>query len=376
MSARKPARLKLGRKAIFMSICLGILTLASFEGNDRKGSIGVGQGVRIVENPERPLYPPEVFRLEEEYIIPASGKGYQFFRPSQFLLDGSHNLYALDGMDSNIKVFDDHGRFLRIIGSEGVGPMELTRPTGMTITGHRLTIFSPQIARMTVFDLEGRYFDSGHYPLGWSSIRADSLGNLFCMNHARSGEKDTVTLQKHDAGLKFIKEFATQVARPWQPFGGVQSPMFAVTRDDRVIYGFPETYELKAFDNDGRLIVVIRKEHHPIRFPQEEIDFIRKKYHPTKDWDVYPKFHEPFYRIESDDEGRIIVKTIPSLSLGVEDCDVFGRDGRFLATIKLKVNGDRLWTNGRLYEVIEDEEGAFAVRVSKVTWSYPQNSTH
>jgi hypothetical protein len=354
---------------------MGLLSIASYDiCNDWRGSVRLENGVRVVENPEKPLYPPEVFKLQEEYTIKASGEGYLFVRPSQLLLDAFHNLYVRDNRESNIKVFDDHGRFLRIIGSKGVGPAELENPADMTITGNRLTVFSPQIARRTVFDLEGKYLDSGHYPMGLTAIRADSHGNVLCMNITRTEEMETRwCLQKYDANLKFIKEFASQAARPWQPWGGVQGPMFTVTRDDKIIYGFPDTYELKVFDNDGRLIGRIRKQHHAVRFPQEEIDFIRKKYHPSGSWDVFPKYHEPFYLIENDDDGRIIVMTIPSISHGVEHiCDVFGPDGRFLATIKLKSNGDRLWANGRLYEIVEDEEGLPVVRVSKVIWNYRQ----
>lgn len=341
------------------------------DSNDWRGSIRLENGVRIVENPDKPLYEGEILKLQEEYIIPASSRDYQLVRPIQFLTDAFHNLYVLDNKESNVKVFDEHGRFLRLIGSKGIGPAELESPAYMTITGRLLTIFCPQIARRTVFDLEGRYDDSGYYPMGWAAMQADSLGSFFCMNHGHSGEHDIVRFHKYDANLKFITEFASQVPRPHQHWGGVQGPMFSLTRDDKVIYGFPETYELKIFNNEGRLIGLIRKKHHAIRFPREEVDFLKKKYNTSGPEDVFPKYHEPFYTIESDDDGRIIVKTSWSISRGFEYCDVFGPDGRFLATIQLKVNGRRLWSNDRLYEVTEDIEGLSAIRVSRAIWLYP-----
>lgn len=364
-------KLQIG-KFTCLGACIFLIALNK-QGNTWKGSIHQENGVTVVENPEKPLYSSEeVFRLREEYVIRSSSDSYQLDKPFQLLLDASKNLYVLDNQESNIKVFDNHGRFLRLIGRKGVGPEELEHPARMTIAKNRLVVFSPQISRMTIFDLDGRFIDSRHYPMGLTEMRADSQGNLFCIKFTRTNEiSDLRVLQKYDADLNFQRELASQAARPVNRWFSVQGPMFTVTRDDKIIYGFPDTYELLIFFNDGRLIGRIRKKYRAIRIPPEEIEFLMKNFHSPGFEVIFPKFYEPFCLIHNDDEGRLFVTTIRKAAHVSEDiCDVFGPDGRFLATISLRSDPRRLWANGGLYEVAEDEEALPTIKVSRVIWNY------
>ncbi len=97
---------------------------------------------RIVRLPERdrPLAgaPAQVFAVGR-----AEGAAHEMFgMVAGVAFDASDNLYVLDRQNSRVMVYDRTGRFVRQIGSQGVGPGELIMPLQLAIAGDGTVIVS------------------------------------------------------------------------------------------------------------------------------------------------------------------------------------------------------------------------------------------
>lgn len=88
-------------------------------------------------------------------------------------------------------------------------------------------------------------------------------------------------------------------------------------------------------------------------------------------WDGLPEYYAPCYNVQTDEVGRILVKTRSKIT-GIKECvyDVFNSEGRFLATVNLKNAGFRLWANQRLYAIEEDNDGFWVVKAYRIKWSF------
>ena len=93
------------------------------QGGQWRGSIKTENGVTVVRNPQKPIFDDNIIEFEEELIIPESdGRNYIFAKLSGLALDENKNIYVLDSRDANIKVFNEHGQYLRSFGRKGAGP--------------------------------------------------------------------------------------------------------------------------------------------------------------------------------------------------------------------------------------------------------------
>ncbi len=89
---------------------------------------------------------------EEEY----------FHRPSDIEIDSAQSLiYVVDLGNHRIVAFDFDGKFVRIIGKEGQGPGEFSRPSGAFVTSDsRLAVADYGNNRIQVFDKTGKFLSS------------------------------------------------------------------------------------------------------------------------------------------------------------------------------------------------------------------------
>jgi hypothetical protein len=199
-------------------------------------------------------------------------------------------------------------------------------------------------------------------------MQIDSNGDIYGVTTIAdaSGQPFYRVIKKNDK-LESIGTIGPLVKQPPLSLYGVSCPFFLVTKDDRVIYGFPDKYEFVIFDKYGTLTTKIRKEYVPISIPREDRDQILKKENPFNS-DI-PKYFAPYSGIDADEEGRIFINTEARLSQ-LNTYDVFSPGGQFIATIRLRSYRHPLWTNKRVYTIEEDGDGYFLIRVSRVEWKY------
>lgn len=128
-----------------------------------------------------------VFRLDQEgKPIGSFGQGI-LNRPTGLARDAQRGrIYVSDTHAHDVKVFDDDGRLLEVIGRRGEGDGELNFPTHMSFAGDKLYVADSMNARVQIFDAQGKaagtlgrrglYIGNLTRPKG---VTVDGSGNIY-----------------------------------------------------------------------------------------------------------------------------------------------------------------------------------------------------
>lgn len=338
------------------------------------GIVKTENGVEVVINPIEPLYGENIFALEKDLTI-GDGKGqeYTFSWPRQVEVDDNENIYVLEFREALVKVFDKNGKFIRKIGEKGNKPGELEAPASMFINSqNEIMVEDIRKRRFLFYSLDGEYLrDLSKENLFLANICIDSKGNIIGSVPVNEPENPRYELQKFDANLNYLLTFGSapgsdpKLYNPFRPIlrGGV-------IKDDHVVFGYPEDYELRIFNPEGKEIKRIKKEYEPVEITPEEIEGVKEQ---TKDMPPsikleIPRYHPAYLFFVVDDEGRIFVRTREKEESGESNYyDVFDFDGKYLARIALHAK-PRLWKKQKLYTIEKNEAGYFEVVRYKVFW--------
>lgn len=100
----------------------------------------------------------QVFRLDAQgNPIDSFGKGILKW-PTGLARDGKQGLvFVTDTYAHDVKVFDDRGKLLRVIGRRGTGPGEFNFPTHLSLSDGQLYVADTANARIEVFDEAGKF---------------------------------------------------------------------------------------------------------------------------------------------------------------------------------------------------------------------------
>jgi hypothetical protein len=129
----------------------------------------------------------QVYRLDREgNPVSSFGKGV-LNRPTGIARDARNGrIYVADTHAHDVKVFDDDGRLLDVIGHRGEEEGALNFPTHLAFAGDRLYVTDGMNARVQIFDGEGRLVQSfGRRGLYYGNltrpkgVAADSQGNIY-----------------------------------------------------------------------------------------------------------------------------------------------------------------------------------------------------
>ena len=338
-----------------------------------KGTIEEVDGVTIVKNPKEPMYPEDVFSLEEELSIgEAIGKKeYMFSEIRDFAVDEEERLYILDGKEVHIKVFDRNGDYLRTIGRKGQGPGELEFPMGIQIFSQNKIIVYERRS-LVYFRVNGEFIKEVHLtktysPQGYEIDSDGSIIGIFAM-------KIKMSLMKYDSDQELLFT-VTQI----EPFGKARdrlvSPIllhFRTTKENNILWGKSIDYELNITNPEGILLRKIITDYNPVEITEKDKKLMSERILSKSKFEL-PKYFQPLQSsgFSFDEEGRIFVKRRD----GAESFffDVFDPEGRFIAKIRLS-GIDRWilpqWKKNKLYLVALDEEGYQYIKRYKVTWKY------
>ncbi len=338
-----------------------------------KGIIEIKNGVTVVTNPKEPIYSEDIFSLEEELTIgEAEGRDeYMFSDIRSMVVDEAGRIYVLDWKEIHVKVFDQNGAYIRIIGKKGQGPGEFITPSNVFITHQNELVVDDFGRRLAIFSLEGEFKENLQIAkIGLMRIDIDSEGNLVGISAVREEENPRYELKKFDSELNYLHSLDGSPLpdlNAFNPFMGII--LSQIDNNDQVICGYPGNYEIKIFDKEGILKRKIIKDYDPVEITEEEIGERTEGIPPEIKISI-PKYHMAYSWFTSDDEGRIFVRTHERVEEGEGYYyDVFDSEGKFIVKIPLKTRPYVL-KKGKLFTVEEDEEGYLMVKRYNVTWKY------
>ena len=338
-----------------------------------QGTITTENGVIVVHNHKQPMYGENSLVLEEDLSIgePATTGDYLFSSLRGLTADDSGNIYALDRKENKVFVFDSAGKHLRTFGRTGQGPGEFSLPLTIGLTGSGEIIVEDTRRHLAVFTTEGKHLRN--LPItktGLARVSVDSQGNILGIVIKRDKENPRYEIQKFDRemNLLFVLDSTPTPSADTQglnPFRG--SIYYTFDKDDSVVCGIPDRYEIKIYDTTGNLAKRITKEYDPVEITEEEKKEQAEQMPPEIKLS-FPKYHNPIRWISTDDEGRIFVMTWERIPEGEGYYhDVFDPEGRYIAKIPLKFR-PILIKNTKFYAIREDEQGFHVIKRYKASW--------
>ncbi len=340
-----------------------------------KGSITTENEVIHVKNLKEPIYAEDIFNLEEELTLGVKeGREEYMFSRICLDVDEEENIYVLDERAQEIRVFNKEGKYMRVIGRKGQGPGEMLGAANyIQVTPQKeVMIYDFRIRHFIFFSLEGKFLrkvSATHISGIPVLFKTDTEGNFIgCLLKPPKQE-----LKKFNSDLEPLFTISTIVneQRPGGKFG-VMGPQlfFAVTRDDIIVWGCSDKYELEFLDLDGKTIKKISKDCTPVEITEEDQERIATRHRTPSNKIAFPKYYPHFrgyFSFFIDDVGKIFVGTYEKNKEGKDYYDVFDAEGKYIAKIPLLIT-PVVWKRNKMYGIFKDEDGYNFVKRYKVIW--------
>jgi hypothetical protein len=345
-----------------------------------KGKIVKEGEMTVVQNPKEPLYQDPILSLKEDFALGGSkAQGESAFsRARSIAIDTGGNIYVGDSKQACVKVFDKSDAYLRTIGRRGQGPGEMGFVDSVCVTPDNQELIVSDINKLVVFDLQGR-FKRNLVLRGATHASLDRQGNVFAWISDIRERRSILRLFSPD----MTKILSDIVVDPDLPDQNMYSPRayWILDPQDRLIFGYPKTYEISVYDEHLKIAKKIVREYEPVKVTEEDKKIYMKRSLPPgtsgPPKHPCPSVHAAFRSFFIDDRGRLFVQTWERTSDGRQDIhDVYDSQGRFFGRIALNVHPDfinpipRVLKNNKLYAVESDEEGYEVVKRYSVTWKH------
>jgi hypothetical protein len=368
------------RTALLVGLCYTVLaasTAATASAQAKwKGTIVKAGDVTVVKNPKEPLYKTPVLELKEELSLggPEAQGDYALDQVRQFLVDGAGTIYVLEPRSAHVKVFDAAGKYLRTIGRKGQGPGELENPMTLSLnerTGELAVHL--QMRGIAFFKTDGTFLRQLTLKgMLAGRARLDSRGQIYVLEIIMDGGNSRYSTKKlapDGSVLATISETPTPTGPGNTTRAFIPVAFYGIDRDDRFIYGYPETYEIQIYGpTETKVLRKITRDYDPVAVTEEDKAEQKKDVPPgyTREFE-FPKHHPAFSRFFLSDLGHIFVQTYEKADGGRLMHDVFDAEGRLIGRLPLKPSGIMI-LKGKYYALEEDEEGYQYVKRYAVTW--------
>ncbi len=348
---------------VVISIFFIFLSVHAAENQDPqwKGKIEEENGVKVIKNPDEPLYGEITFELEEDLVIGnEKDENSRFYKWLSLDVDRDGNIYVLDRGSFRIQKFDKKGKYLKTIGREGQGPGEFSQPNFISLD-EKGNVYVKDGTKAHIIDIDGQFVRSFPIPLNSDFFKITKEGNflgerMIIMPPDKLSE-DVVLMNDKGTILKEIASFPS--IRMDSMFNrkdrfAIQVPelCFCPSMQDYAVYGFPSEYRLFVVDSSGEVKKIIVKDEPAEKISGKErnkiIDVLMDNIKSRKSARQEPrgelekkvlilKFRPFFDEIRLDEEGNIYAEKLKSYlseDKGYE-FDFFNKEGYYLYKVKI-----------------------------------------
>jgi hypothetical protein len=290
-------------------------------------------------------------------------------------------LRQINGEGDFVYVFDDQGRFVKSFGRKGQGPGELENPHHLALDGQdRIMIFDGGRERVSRYDKDGGFLG----PFTMNDIVRMTAGpgdNLITKS----------TTMKQESGKAVFSSSLKRLSADFRELGVVDSlkvemnpgefiaeePVlcWSASKDRLFVTCEGRGYEIRVYDNDGKLARIIRKEYQPVPVTAAYRAKILKPV-PAQMQKLmrFPEFHPPLKSLTADEDGRLLVVTFDEGDKpGEFQFDIFDESGVFVGKKSLNafIWEGVLWARmkaDRFYSLEEKENGFKEIAVYRLRW--------
>ena len=339
-----------------------------------QGTIEETDGVTVVKNPKEPMYEEDILQLEEDLSIGTKegNEDYMFSQIRGVAVDNNENIYVLDNREANIKKYDKHGLHVKTIGRRGQGPGEMVSCYSILISPQDEIVVSDAASRrLTFFNLEGEYLRMLSMAQNLLIFpKMDNQGHFYSIIPTSDEKGLKIEYQKFSPELEYLmsvvsvhsrRHSQTEKYHPFRP-----SLVDAVTRNDLIVCGYPDLYEVGFYDTQGILTKKIFKEYDPVNISEKVLTEIQQQRTSLEYSLELSRHYPPYFTFFVDDKNKIFVGTYEKFD-NKNIYDVFDEESRFITRIPLNPF-PLIMKKDQLYSLEEDEEGYQLVKRYKVTW--------
>jgi hypothetical protein len=371
----------MNKTTILILIIMLSLVVCTQRKSGWNGTVEMVEGVSIVKNPQDPIYGGDIFNLNEDLSVgKAEGDDeYIFSQINDFDVDNEGNIYAIDNLTSQVRVFDKTGKFARTVGRKGQGPGEMQMPGFIQITSQReVLVVDYSTFQFIFFSLDGTFVRQKSIGRPVLPAKLDSRGNLIGMEILAPPPVGGKILRKYDSNFTSLMEIAEEKQGQRGVIDiGKPSCLCDVTSEDYVVWGNSELYELQVLNPEGKLVKKIQKKHDPVTITSRDKEIYETEYSEfvKRGGKLNFRDHFPaFMDMSIDDQGRIWVKTYERQDSNGDAFlfDVFDSEGKYIAKIPIRANLNRnsVWKKGKLYTLETDDKGFQSVKRYATHWKY------
>ena len=372
-----------------ISILLLPLFFAGFHiGQDKPqwaGKIEYENGIKVIKNPEEPLYGEINFELEEDLSIGnEEDENYMFYGGISVKIDSAGNFFVSDRQNHRIQKFDKDGNYLQTIGRKGQGPGEFGRSCTVFLDPND-KIYVRDSRRIHIFEKNGDLIKTFTLQNLISAFRPTESGKIFAVvsksTPAANGMTSISEFSLLDSEWDIIKAFGsyseTYSFRGAQNLGHAYTPgmHFSHLDKEHAVYGISSEYKLFIINSSGETDLIIEKDTPPRSLTKKEKNKIindaveRSKLYPSgqkyskSDYEKSTKFPKHVYYfsgIKTDDLGRIYVGGfISPLEENKNPVwSLFNKEGYYLYQAEIPVHPSVI-KNGYIYQREFDAETGY-----------------
>jgi hypothetical protein len=366
-----------------------------------KGTIEEEDGVKVIKNPNEPLYGEITFDLEEDLSIGnEEDENYMFYRAILGEVDLDGNIFIIDAGNFRIQKYNKDGKYIQSIGRQGQGPGEFERPSSLYLDSENNIYVEDSGQKVHIFNKEGEFKNAITLTeYGRPITRGLGItkeGNLIAQTLSRGERKSDIPMDSEMVfNIELISQEGTTIKTvasfPWLRSKGIKtergftwpnslsSPQLCLCPidEDLAIYGYSIDYSLFAVNSLGEMVYIIKKDEPPQPITKAEKEKVIERFLGTRKENkqmpqisrskyesalVFPK-HKPFYKtIMKDDKDRIYVEKF-SFSFDRSDStyfDIFSKDGYYLYKAKIPIRYPQVIKNGCAYSTENDIETGYA----------------
>ena len=362
-----------------VSILLFILSLflCSCSRESEQTQIESINGIMYIHNTEIPSNTNKTVVFKKELTITGKNEKEQIilFNPGIFRVDNKGNIFIADESDQSIKVFDRNGKYIKTIGTRGVGPGEFQHFSDMSITSNgELIVTDSTNMRTSIFNAEFDFIDS----YGWKNRHFHiflSDDTTYTISEYIQQENQRLFVKKYDysGNMQFVYGEFKQAKPTKFPVDNAiiylyppYSPHSIIVGDSKkgwLYHCLNDLYKIEVYDHSGRLFRIIDRPYKPVQFTKKDGDLYFSRYKENSPRQkfakkiILPQNKTVTKRMIIDDLSNLWIETFEKIEKDgytLTAYDIFNNDGVYDTRVWIDIRPG-IFVNGKMY-LLETEE--------------------